>query len=122
MIKSFAISGFNVGKEEVRLDAVYVVSGMDGKKIDLKLPIMADGVYKMANPDELNSIPAGATVHLSSGDLNGSKGISESEFLASWAIMSLVAEYDGTKYRVLFDQKTIMESISMRFPHVSPRK
>jgi hypothetical protein len=122
-VSGFGISGWNIGKEEVQLTAAYVISGIDGKRLDLKLfAIDADGSVKLASPDQINAIPPGAAVQLSSGYLNGSSGILESEFLASWATMSLITEYNGTKHRTFFDQKAITESLSMTVPHISPRK
>jgi hypothetical protein len=121
-ITSIAISAINIGKEEVQIEDAYLISGINGRKINLSLYVTGiDKVPTKVPPVKAFPIPPTAQIIFSSDEFNGSEGISEREFLSTWAILSLVVEYNGERHRIPFDQQSITKSLTTTFPHASPR-
>jgi hypothetical protein len=109
-----------MGTEEVELNDAYLISGIDGRRLNLKLSaIDSKGTFALGIPSKSNPLPVGTTITLLSDDFGGGTGISEAEFLAEWGSIVLIAEYSGKKHRVPFDQKSIKESLRLQYPHAS---
>jgi hypothetical protein len=126
--RSLTVLGENVSKEEVQFTDAFITSGITGQKITLT--ILADKRDGTRNSDvavsDVNPIPPNAPVVLTTGELNGMKGIVEQDFLKSWGVIYFTAEYGNQKHRVTFD-RSMLESLFVaerpkpRAPHVTQR-
>jgi len=115
--RTFGVVGKNVGREDVQLDDVYIVSGINGARVDLKVQIPDEGSFPAK---ETNPIPADAFIQLSSDEFNSSGGISELDFLRDWGAINFFAEYGGQKHRVIFDRATIAALFDAQRPKSVP--
>ena len=121
-ITSINVFGSNLGKEEIKLDDVYFISGISGTRLNAK--VSWGGTRYQAK--DLNPVPPNAFVFVASDPIgpNG-QGLPEEEFLNAWSIIYLVAEYNGTKHRISFDAASVRSALpkpSEPAPHISPRK
>jgi hypothetical protein len=121
-IRAISFSGHNFGIEEVVIEAAYLISGINGKRLDLNV---SWGGQRFA-PKDLNPIPPSATIFLTTEHLgSAADGLAPNDFLKDWATFSLVVEYDGKKHRMAFDQNQVAQRLPKPiapFPHVTPRE
>jgi hypothetical protein len=120
-VRNVSLTGGNVSEEEIRLDDAYLLSGISGDRLDLKV-IWGGKAYAIK---DIKPIPPRAIFVLVSDTFNPPKGISEKDFLVNWSIIYFVAEYKGQKQRITFDEKTISALLPKPFPprpHISPQK
>jgi hypothetical protein len=121
-VLTFILDGINVEQDEVELNDAYVISGIDGTRLNLNVVFYGSPTDK-ARPVEINPLPSETMITLRPDYFNGLNGISESEFLQKWAIMNLVVEYkDGKKQRVSFDREHVTHTFSLTIPHPSLRE
>ncbi len=106
-VRTFGVDGKNIGNEEVQLNDVYIISGVTGKRVDMKVEAAQDRNAIMAPAKDTNPIPPGAIIRTRTGELNGTQGITEQDFLRDWGTIYFMAEYDGQKRRIIFDRATI---------------
>ncbi len=122
-ISDLTIMGGNVGTEEIKLDDAYFISGIDGTRLDVKIG-WGGAQYKI---QEIKPIPPGAFVFIFS-DPVGPKdfsGISQDEFLKTWAITNFVVRYNGATKRVTFDREAVKSALPKPmdpYPHIAPLK
>jgi hypothetical protein len=115
--RSFGVVGKNVGSEDVQLDEIYLVSGITGARIELKVQIPDEGMFPVK---ETNPIPPDAFIQLSSDEFNSSGGISEPDFLKDWGAINFFAVYGGQKHRMIFDRATIAGLFDAQRPTIVP--
>jgi len=115
--RTFGVVGTNIGAEEIQLDDIYIVSGITGARIDLKVQVANDGLFAAK---DTNPIPPDAYIQLSSDELGPSGGIPERDFLTDWATIDFVAEYGGRQHRTTFDRATIIAMFETRRPQFEP--
>ena len=101
--RTFGVVGTNIGADEIQLDDIYIVSGITGARIDLKVQVANEGLFAAK---DTNPITADAYIQLSSDELGPSGGIPERDFLTDWATIDFVAEYGGRQHRTTFDRAT----------------
>lgn len=103
-ISGFSIAGTNVGSEDLKLEEVYFVSGVDGTRLDVR--IGRDGVrYKI---QDLAPLPPGAFFFVVSDPIGPpNAGLSPDDFLKTWATIHFVAKYNGRTQEIEFDRKTV---------------
>jgi hypothetical protein len=115
--RSFGVVGKNAGSEDVQLDEIYLVSGITGARIELKVQIPDEGMFPVK---ETNPIPPDAFIQLSSDEFNSSGGISEPDFLKDWGAINFFAVYGGQKHRMIFDRATIAGLFDAQRPTIVP--
>lgn len=103
-ISTLSIMGTNGGVHDIKFDELYFRSDLDGTK--LAAQIGRGGTrYKI---HDMQSLPPGAFFFVVSDPLGPADlGLSPSEFLKTWATLSLVAKYNGTTQTIEFDRKTV---------------
>lgn len=108
-VLGIAIEGKNVGNELIQLKDVYLISGITGDRISMKIQATSlDGrTLSMNLAKDTHPIPKDAPINVSTDNLNGTDGIPENDFLKDWATFDFVAEYGGTEHRKTYDRKTI---------------
>ena len=115
--RTFGVVGTNIGAEEIQLDGIYIVSGITGARIDMKVQVANEGLFAAK---DTNPIPPDAYIQLSSDELSPSGGIPEQDFLKDWATIDFVAEYGGRQHRTTFDRPTIIAMFESRRPQFEP--
>jgi hypothetical protein len=113
----FSIWGMNAGNQEVRLDDVYLVSGITGERLNLYF----NWGGSQLGARDINPIPTGAPLLLFS---DHAKVSTKEQLLERWAEFALIAEYDGTKHRVVFDRYAVQGALPKPIPvspHISPK-
>jgi hypothetical protein len=103
-IATLSIAGTNVGKEAIKLDEAYFVSGVDGNRLNVR--IGRDGMrYKV---QDLGPLPSGAFFFVVSEPIGPTNaGLSPDDFLKTWATIYFVAKYNDTTQRIAFDRRTV---------------
>ena len=115
--RSFGVVGKNIGSEDVQLDEIYLVSGITGARIELKVQIPDEGMFPVK---DTNPIPPDAFIQLSSDEFNSSGGISEPDFLKDWGAINFFAVYGGQKHRMIFDRATVAGLFDAQRPTLVP--
>jgi hypothetical protein len=115
--RSFGVVGKNAGRDDVQLDEIYLVSGITGARIELKVQIPDEGMFPAK---DTNPIPADAFIQLSSDEFNSSGGISEPDFLKDWGAINFFVVYGGQKHRMIFDRATIAGLFDAQRPTLVP--
>jgi hypothetical protein len=103
-ISALSIAGTNVGKEAIKLDEAYFVSGVDGNRLNAR--IGRDGMrYKV---QDLGPLPPGAFFFVVSEPIGPTNaGLNPGDFLKTWATIYFVAKYNGSTQRIAFDRRTV---------------
>jgi hypothetical protein len=113
-IAALSIAGTNVGGADLKLEAAYFVSGIDGTKLDVR--IGRDGMrYKV---QDLSPLPPGAFFFVVSDPIGPTNaGLSIDDFLKTWAMISFVVKYNGTTQTIEFSRGTV-ESLLPKPPQL----
>ncbi len=111
-IDSFIVNGKNVGNQEVKLDDAYIVSGVTGDKLQMKIILQGQQTIGL---DQINPIPPGAEIHLIAY-VNQKGGIPEYDFLKNWATIQFVTSYNGAQVRKSFNNQNIAAAIAKLHP------
>jgi len=107
-ISALGIMGTNVSNEEIKLDEVYFLCGLDGTKLNAQIG-RGGARYKAR---DLGPLPPGALFFVVSDPLGPTDaGLSPSEFLKTWATIAFVARYNGTTQRIEFDRQTVESAL-----------
>jgi len=120
-IKNLSVFGGNISDEEIKIDDAYFLSGISGKRLNVKIG-WGGAEYPL---NIINPIPPGAFVFVISDNIGQQGGLSEPDFLKEWSIIYFVAEYNGKKQRIAFDRTAVNEAIPellLPFPHVTPQR
>jgi hypothetical protein len=120
--RTIEVDGKNIGNEEIQLDDVYIISGVTGKRLDMKIEAAQDrtSTATMAFAKDTNPVPPGAYIKARTGELNGTQGIMEQEFLRDWGTIYFMAEYAGQKHRIIFNRSTIASLFEQQRPQPIP--
>jgi hypothetical protein len=97
----FFMPGMNVTDNEIKLDDVYILSGMTGRRFPVLINVDNDWI----TVDKINPIPPHSEFDLIATLGSGNKGIPMTEFLKEWDAFSFVARYGGTEFKEDFDQQ-----------------
>ena len=120
-INSIGLLGSNVGDKEIKLDDIYFISGITGARLDAKIDV-SGAQYGV---QEINPIPPGALLFVTSDKIGPAQGLTVEEFLNVWSIVYFVAEYNGAKQKITFDRRTVHAMLPQRvpsYPHTTLRK
>jgi hypothetical protein len=101
--RTIGFAGKNIGREDVQLEAIYVVSAVTNERMELKVQVGDDAAIAAS---ETNPIPPDAFLQLSTAVLNYGSGIAEAEFLRDWGTLNFIVEYDGKKHVMTFERPT----------------
>jgi hypothetical protein len=105
-IATLGIIGINNGKEAIKIDDAYFLSGVDGTRLDATI----DFGGSRKKPSDMTPIPPGGLFFVLSNALGRPNlGLAETEFLKTWASLTFVIGFDGTSKRIRFDQDMISE-------------
>ena len=103
-ISTLSLMGANAGNQEIRFHELYFLCNLDGTKLAVQIG-RGGARYKIQNAPPL---PPGALFFVVSDPLGPRDvGLSPSEFLTTWATISLVAKYNGTTQTIDFDRQAV---------------
>ncbi len=126
-ITSIFIEGKNVAEKEVKLEDAYIVSGMTGAKLGIKIEVVDGRNVHRVPVWNARAIPPHAEIRMFSSELNGEDGIEETQFSKYWGTFSFVVGFEGIEHRKTYDRKAIeaaldQERIDPPEPHVTLRR
>jgi len=118
----FSLPAKNTGTEEINLRDAYIVSGVTGNRLRMKVNASPDGWIYVG---ETAPVPPNAAF-VFSAQFGDGLGIPEAEFLRDWESFSVVVEFDGGKARYDYNKDFVHSQLDRvhpeRSPHVSKRK
>jgi hypothetical protein len=119
-VTDFFIRGMNVTNNEIKIDDIFILSGMTSKR----LPMLINVDNYWIAIDKINPIPPHAEFDLRATLDNSSRGIPMTKFLKEWGTFSFVARYSGTEFKADFDQQAVTDRFSQMHPspHVTRRQ
>jgi len=126
-IISVFIEGKNVEEKELKLESAYIISGITGTRLEMKIEVVDGRNVHRVSVTNAGPIPPQAKIKMLSAELNGDEGVEESQFAKYWGTLSFVVEFDGKEHRRIYDRKAIdaalaEEEIDPPEPHVTLRK
>ena len=125
-VNSLSISGKNLGAEEIHLEDAYLISGIDGAVIKMRVNAGYPASPLWIDVLDAAPVPPRAQIDLNAQFNEGQNGLPEEDFLRSWGMFSVVIQYDGRKTRHDFSGafvRTLIEHYHPeREPHVSKKK
>jgi hypothetical protein len=114
----FFVQGMNVTDKEIKLDDVFILSGMTS----MRLPMLIKAENNWVTVDKINPIPPHTDFELMAV-LGGDKGIPMTKFIKEWGTFSFVAQYGGNEFKEQFDEQAVTARFSLLrpSPHVTRR-
>lgn len=118
-IISFTVDAQNQSNEEIEIKDAYIVSGVDGSRVRLKISTPTDDIY----PEEAAPIPPKATMHLIA-DFSNTRLV-EGDFVMKWNTFSVVIICGDKQIRHRYDALWVTAQMdeyhSDYRPHVSKK-
>ncbi|MCQ4189359.1 hypothetical protein [Methylocystis suflitae] len=116
-VYSMRFHGTNASQREVRLVSAAIRSALKGTEISLE--IIAE--REILEIGAINLIPPGAPIELIA-KFNPPEGLTEQDFLSTWARFNLVIRDDTKEYRLPFNEASIQAFFpGMVGPHVTKK-
>jgi hypothetical protein len=103
----------NISKDEVKINELSIISGMNGSRLPVK---MNDRFGKYLDPQEFHPLPPGSQPDFQSLFKTAVEAMPEGEFLANWGSFEFVAKYAGREYRKQFSSEDIREQLNVYQP------
>jgi hypothetical protein len=114
-IGSIFLMGRNIGDREIKLEDLYLISGITGERLDVHAFIN----LKTYAIKDLNPIPPDAPLTFSTGVFK--PPLTAAQFMEKWRTIIAVTKYDGQEHRATFDNEDqrIPKGLPPG-PHVTP--
>lgn len=105
----------NISGGGVQIEEAYIISRMDGSRLDVRFN---DRAGNYLEPTNFNPLPPGSEMDFRA--VFGETGLSEEEFWRKWAGIEFIARYSGREYRKIFVRQDIEKPLE--FYQLTPPK
>jgi hypothetical protein len=126
-VRSVGVTGRNAGKDLIQLEDAYLLSGITGARLDMKVVVPNGRV----SPKETNPIPPMAPISVVTDEFRIDPGkypshMPENDFMRDWGALQFISEYEGKKHMTAFPQEQIKAQLDAAHfkplkPHVTKR-